>query len=341
MLIARSKINTLVTFICFIVTTVILSVNAGQLNIQLENDSLFASDGNYTNGFSLAWESEPQLSHQLRLPRKMPKLSQLQYLIRLPINQTQSAWGMKISQRMWTPNNIKVIAPQSEERPYAGLLEIESHTADYGTQFSQKNWLAIGIIGPKSKADQVQMKVHSLTGSAQPQGWQYQIQDQITLQLAYEIDALLFRSHKFKGKLFTHNQWEISSYSHIALGNVNTEASLGLLYRWGTLLHKTFGRLSSHFGHIGNTTDVISTNNFTFYSRLQLGYRFNDLTIEGKLPYQSHVEIQNNQAKVAVGIHWTIDNYAITWSLNTYTRAYKRDNKSWHSYGSLTLSWTI
>lgn len=319
----------------------LLPVHAGQLNIQLENDGLFASDGNYTNGFSLAWESKPQLSHQYYLSTSMPKLSQLQHYIILPVTETHSAWGMKISQRMWTPNDISVREPQSDDRPYAGLLEIESHTADYGTKFAQKSWLALGVMGPKSKTEYMQTKVHALIGSTTPLGWQYQVQEQVTLQLAYELDALLFRTKIYRSKFSDNNQWEVSTYSHLSLGNFNTEASLGLLFRWGIGLNNTFGRLSSHFGHTGNTTQVISTNNFTVYSRFQLGYRFNDLTIEGELPYESNVDIEHNQAKALIGVRWTIDDYAITWSLNSYSRAYNKDSNSWHSYGSLTLSCAI
>jgi len=314
---------------------------AGQLNILLENDGLFANDGNYTNGFSFGWESKALLSHQQYLPATIPLFFQLQHHLRLPINQSHTAWGMNISQRMWTPNKISSMEAQNNERPYAGFLQIESHLAEYSTKFSQKNWLSLGIIGPKSKAEQVQTKVHSFSDYTPPNGWQYQVQEQVTLQLAYEVDALLFRSSKLPGNLFNHNQWEASSYSHIALGNFNTEASLGLLFRWGTMLNKTFGRLSSHFGHIGNTTDVISSNNFTAYSRLQLGYRFSDLTIEGRLPYESDITIEPKQAKATIGVNWTINNYAITWSLNSYTRSYHSDKKSWHSYASLTLSCAI
>ena len=271
----------------------------------------------------------------------MPIFFRWQHHLRLPITKTHNAWGMKISQRMWTPNDIRVLASQSDDRPYAGLLEIESHTVDYGPKFTQKSWLTLGITGPKSKAEYMQTKVHALIGSTSPLGWQYQVQEKITVQFAYEIDTLIFRSSKVQKKLSDRKLWEVSSYSHIALGNFNSEASLGLLLRWGTQLNNTFGRLSSHFGHLGNTTQVTQTSNFTVYSRLQLGYRFNDLTIEGKLPYASHVTIEHNQAKAVIGINWTIDDYAIIWSLNSYTRAYSSDNKSWHSYGSLTLSYAI
>lgn len=242
----------------------------------------------------------------------MPLFFQLQHTLRLPIAQTYNAWGLKLSQRMWTPNKIKLAEPQSNDRPYAGLLELESHSADYGPRFAQKNWLAIGVIGKNSRAEQVQKKVHATTGSISPQGWQHQVEDQVTFQLAHEFDALLFRAAKYRGKVFPQSQWEVSSFSHLALGNFNTEVSLGLLFRWGTMLNSTFGRLSSHFGHIGNTTQVTQTSIVTIYSRMQIGYRFNDLSIEGDLPYESQIDIQNQPTKLALGVNWTVDNYAIT-----------------------------
>lgn len=336
-----------IAFIIILSSVIVLfPVKAGQLNIQLENDGLVANDGNYTNGFALGWESKPILGQQHKLSASMPLFFQLQHSFRLPVSQAHSAWGVKLSQRMWTPNEIEFTEPQIDDRPYAGLLELESHTADYGPRFAQKNWLTIGIMGPSSRAEQVQKKVHSIIGSTYPHGWQHQIQNQVTLQLAYEVDALLYRAKrhrakKYQGPLFTNNQWEISSYSYIALGNLSTEASLGLLLRWGGMLNKTFGRLSSHFGHIGNVTEVIRTSNLIVFSKMQIGYRFNDLSIEGNLPYESEIDIQHKQAKLALGINWTVKDLSITWSLNSYTRAFVTDTKYWYSYGSLTLSCAI
>jgi len=341
MLIAHYYKNRLIPYIFFILISTMLSAQAGQLNVQFENDGIFANDGNYTNGFSLAWESKPELVKLDSPPEHMPILFQWQYIIRLPLTQTESAWGMKMSQRIWTPNNIRIVTLQSLQRPYAGLFEIESHTAEYGPTFAQKNWLALGVTGVKSKAEYVQTKVHDIIGSTPPLGWEFQVEEQVTFQFSYEVDALLFRSKAYRSTYLDNNQWEVSSYSHLSLGNFNTEASAGLLVKWGTGLLNTFGRLSSHFGHTGNTTQVNSKDNFSIYSRFQLGYRFSDLTIEGELPYVSHLDIKHQQAKAVLGMQWTIDNYAISWSLNSYTRAYKSDDKSWYSYGSLTLSCTL
>ena len=341
-LLSENKFTTLLFKIILLGLLSFSSVTySGQLSIQLENDSIFAIDGNYTNGFSLGWESKALLNHQRHVSTQMPLLSQWQHAMSLPISQTHSAWGLKLSQRMWTPNKIDLNGQQSNDRPYAGLLELESHTADYGPNFTQKNWFALGVIGPESKAAKIQVKVHELTGSPTPRGWHNQVQTQITMQLAYEIDALLFRTKKYPNKLFSNNQWELSSYSHLALGNFNTDASLGLLVRWGTMLNRTFGRLSSHYAHLGNITQDLGPSTFCLYSRVQLGYRFSDLSIEGQLPYDSRVNITHKQAKAALGLSWTVNNYAITWSLNSYSREFITDKKSWHSYGSLTLSYGL
>ena len=315
-----------------------LPVQAGQLSIQFENDGLFASDGNYTNGFALAWESKTLQNYQPQYKSSMPLLFQWQHSMRFPLNKNKSAWGVKVSQRMWTPNDIGITGSQNNDRPYVGLVELESHTADYGSFFSQKNWLALGVIGPKARAERVQTKVHQVTGSTIPQGWQYQVEEQITAQFAYEVDSLFYRNRKYRGKYFTNSQWEVSGFSHVALGNLNTQASLGLLFRWGTMLPNSFGRLSSHFGHIGNLTEALHGSHLTTYVRLGLGYRFNDLSIEGSLPYDSLIELQHKQATASIGFSWALEDFALTWSLNSYTRAYHSDIKPWHSYGSLTLS---
>ncbi|GAW97863.1 MULTISPECIES: lipid A deacylase LpxR family protein [Colwellia] len=335
---SSKKVYCPVYFLLTILSVVLIPAQAGQLSVQFDNDGLFTSDGNYTNGFSLAWESKALRQYHQHLSSSMPIWLQWQHGMRFPVNKNQTAWGVKVSQRMWTPNDIGKMNYQSNDRPYVGLVELESHTANYSPNFAQKNWLAVGVIGPKARAEKIQTKVHQITGSTIPQGWQYQVEEQVTAQFAYEVDSLWYRKQKYQGTYFTDWQWEVSGFSHISLGNLNTQASLGFLFRWGTMLANTFGRLSNHFGHIGNITQALDGSNLTTFARLGLGYRFNDLSIEGSLPYESSVELKNTQAKACLGFTWTQENFALTWSLNGYTRAYHSDIKPWHTYGSLTLS---
>jgi len=307
-------------------------VYASQFHFQIENDVTFGEDGNYSNGMILGWEStatsfEPKDSVGFH-----------NWLQRLFVAQknAEQAWGLKMSQRMWTPNEINIAEAQPKDRPYAGFLEFEQHAALYGNDIAQKNWFSIGIIGPASGTEQLQGFIHKIIGASTPLGWQHQIENTATIQVAYEIDYLLLRdSAPF------NSQWEISSFSHNALANVRSEINAGLTMRWGKNLGQSFGRLSSHFGHVGNLTDGSKPQTLLFYTRLQAGYRFNDLTIEGDLPYHSEVEYNPKLASASTGLSYYFSGGSVTWSFNVFTKEYLTDSKDWHGYGLLQFAWSI
>ncbi|WP_269970700.1 MULTISPECIES: lipid A deacylase LpxR family protein [unclassified Shewanella] len=249
--------------------------------------------------------------------------------------------GLKLSQQMWTPAEIELEAPQSTDRPYAGYLAIESHTVHYGNKWALKNWFSLGVIGPASGAQQVQEFVHKITGSSPPLGWQYQIENQVTLQLAYELDGLLLRRDAFNNAFVGQTQWELSGFSHTQAGNFRTETDLGLTLRWGNNLEDSFGRLSQHRGHMGNLTSTSNRNTFILYSRAFVGYRFNDLSLAGSLPYESDLKLENKQAGFTTGIIWSQPTWSVGWSFNTYTKEHQADSAKWHGYGSLLFSWYL
>jgi hypothetical protein len=308
------------------------AVNASQFHFQLENDVTFGEDGNYSNGMIFGWESDAILA---TANNPIALHNWLQGLLAAQQN-SQQAWGLKVSQRMWTPDEIKIAEPQPYDRPYAGYLEFEQHVALYSSYIAQKSWLALGIMGPASGTEQLQGSIHKVIGASTPLGWQHQVENTATIQLAYEIDYLLLRNPA----LF-NSQWEVSTYSHNALGNVRSELSAGLTLRWGTNLEQSFGRLSSHFGHVGNLSDGSMPQSLLFYTRLQGGYRFNDLTIDGNLPYESNVEFTPQQASASTGLSYYFSGGSVTWSFNVYSKEYLTDNKRWHGYGLLQVAWSI
>jgi len=308
------------------------AVNASQFHFQLENDVTFGEDGNYSNGMIFGWESKALSFNPDDL---VGAHNWLQNLLPTQHNAVQT-WGLKVSQRMWTPDEIKISEAQPNDRPYAGFLEFEQHTAVYGSAIAQKAWLALGVIGPASGTEQLQGSIHKIIGASTPLGWQHQIENTATIQLAYEIDYVLLRN-----PAPFNSQWEVSTFSHNALGNVRSELNAGLTLRWGTNLEQSFGRLSSHFGHVGNLTDGSKPQSLLFYTRLQGGYRFNDLTIDGSLPYESNVEFSPQQASASTGLSYYFSGGSVTWSFNVYSKEYLTDDKRWHGYGLLQFAWSI
>jgi hypothetical protein len=318
---------------CFIVSFLFSPLTyASQFHFQLENDVTFGEDGNYSNGMILGWESTA-LSYHKESPINAKNWLQL---LSFPLQNSQHAWGLKVSQRMWTPDEIKIAEAQPYDRPYAGLLEIEQHSALYNSNIAQKTWLAIGVTGPASGTEKLQGSIHKLLGASEPLGWQYQIENQATIQLAYEIDYLLIRQ-----PAPFNSQWEISTFNHNAIGNIRSDIDVGLTFRWGVNLEKSFGRLSSHFGHTGDLTTNATPQTLLFFTRLQAGYRFNDMTIDGKLPYESEVEFNAQKASAATGLSYYFSGGAVTWSFNVYNKEYLTDSKQWHGYGLLQFSWLM
>jgi len=304
---------------------------AGQFYLQLENDVTFGEDGNYSNGLIVGWESKARTGNNLG-----SVLGQWQNKLSFSQANANMAWGAKVSQRMWTPDEIKVIEAQPNDRPYAGFLEIEHHTAIYSSDLAQKNWLSLGVIGPASGTEQLQGFIHGHIGASTPEGWSHQIENQLTVQVGYEIDYLLLR----KPAPF-NSEWEISTFSHNTLSNLRSDVDLGLTLRWGNSLADSFGRLSNHFGHTGNMLSNGKESSLSVYSRIGLGYRFNDLTIDGDLPYESQVALNQHRASAVIGAIYTYTDLSVTWSFNFYNKEYHSDVKSWHGYGLLQFSWLM
>lgn len=311
-------------------------VNAGQWHLQVDNDFVFSDDGNYTNGLMLGWESAPQQDlNNTASPIRWQSVFSFEQ------SDAEQAWGIKLTQQMWTPGEIEIDRPQPYDRPYAGYLAIESHTATYGERWAQKNWLSIGVIGPASGTEQLQKVFHKLTPSSTPNGWQHQIENQLTVQIAYEVDALILRREAFNNAFTGETQWDLSGLSHSQIGNFRSETDLGLTFRWGTNLADSFGRLSLHDGQFGNISATAKSSNWMLFSRAYIGYRFNDQTIDGSLPYDSYVELENNQAGVTAGFIWSHPSWSLAWNFNAYTKEYQSDSDKWHGYGSLIISWRL
>ncbi|WP_028866206.1 lipid A deacylase LpxR family protein [Psychromonas aquimarina] len=304
-------------------------VYAGQWFMQIDNDAAFGDDGNYSSGLTIGWENTPAPTLN-----KAPGFMRRQSLFSFTQTETEQTWGLKLTQQMWTPAEIAIEAPQPYDRPFAGYLAVESHTAAYSSSLAQKNWLSLGVVGPASGTQEVQEVVHEIIGSSSPLGWHNQIENQLTVQLGYEVETLLFRQDFASG-----SQWELSGFSHSQLGNFRSETDLGLTLRWGTNLPNSFGRLSSHSGQYGNLSATTESGSFFLYSRAYIGYRFNDLTLQGSLPYDSYVELENKQAALVVGVIWAHPGWSVAWSFNTYTREYQSDPGRHHGYGSLIFSW--
>jgi hypothetical protein len=178
-----------------------------------ENDLLAGNDRFYTDGVAFGVSQTG--------PSWMDPFAD-----RLPWGEGRRTVGYDVAQAMFTPDDQDLAVPDPDDRPYAGILamgltlHVEKEHSYHGLKF------VTGVIGPASLAEETQDMVHDLVGADKSQGWDYQLHDELILNLAYEY------RHKFQlaGK---SDPWGVQALPLAGgwLGNMLIQGQAGVLVR--------------------------------------------------------------------------------------------------------------
>lgn len=148
-----------------------------ELVLTIDNDIFLFDDYYYTAGQDIVYRRwvrpERALHKKFNKPGQTPSNVLVTY-----------RYGNKI----FTPKEIKYRTPRNMDRPYAGW--------NYGnfsvTRLKGKSTVSqmeaeVGLIGRISGMGQIQQWWHNETGFPTPRGWDYQIADEVVLNLNYQI----------------------------------------------------------------------------------------------------------------------------------------------------------
>jgi hypothetical protein len=203
--------------------------NRGAISFTLENDLFAGTDRYYTSGFVLAWRSstyDPPSWLEFLTARGNPLF---------PEGGTPR-WGLAFGQKIFTPADIERRNPDPLDRPYAGwlygALSLTSYTA---SQYGGLE-LQIGVVGPSALGEQTQNNVHDFMNIDRALGWDYQLKDEPGVNL---IAYRQWRQNWASG--FDGISVGIVPNVAVSLGNVQTYASGGMLFRFGDALETDFG----------------------------------------------------------------------------------------------------
>jgi len=149
---------------------------------------------------------------------------------------------------MYTPRNTSARRLLRNDRPYAGWLYAGAMFANVerlqdGPQGDSMNsWeLDVGVIGPSSRAEQLQRALHAFGGSNEPKGWENQLNDEVGIVLSYN-----YRKRLLAGLTATGHEWDAIGGLGIDLGNVRTLGSASAMLRFGHDLPRDFGVNTIH-----------------------------------------------------------------------------------------------
>ncbi|MDF2153642.1 lipid A deacylase LpxR family protein [Vibrio sp. CAU 1672] len=305
-----------------------LASTSSTLSFTLDNDGIFGVDQDYTNGIFFTYATG----------QLIPQAEWSWFTLSNPHQSNIDKFEFVLGHKMWTPSDISAAEPLANDRPYAGFLHTElnylSLTADKAVRYN----LTMGATGESSLSDKAQNLVHSITGSTDPQGWDYQIDDTFAFSVGYRAFNKLMRSEE------RETQWEITNINDINAGNFRSDISQGVMFRWGTNLANSLGAANisvespfsaSMLGRDGESWFV--------FTGFEGRYRFNDLTIEGdrsgipepSKPYD--VTLEHWQASAVAGVTWYNQRFGASMTFTVKTPEYKESQTDVYGTGSLSL----
>jgi hypothetical protein len=149
---------------------------------------------------------------------------------------------LAIGQDMYTPEDITLAIPDPEDRPYAGWLHLSYRNAALTLNADRRDhldtWeLELGVVGPSSLADDLQIQIHEMVDAPRPSGWSNQLRDEPGFVLGYERRFRTWYHEHYLGPFST----DLIGLIGGRLGNVETSGRLGTTLRVGCNLPRHFG----------------------------------------------------------------------------------------------------
>ncbi|MPR32728.1 lipid A deacylase LpxR family protein [Salmonirosea aquatica] len=149
----------------------------GYFRFHYDNDffAMAKTDYYYTQGYSFEVGSP--------VFRKNP-LSK----ILLRFKESEPTYGLAFEHFGFTPTSIRSNEILVGDRPFAGVILLKSFATSVDKVHKQRlsSVLSTGMIGPAAFAGRMQATIHHWSGDVDPQGWQYQIRNDVAIN--YELN---------------------------------------------------------------------------------------------------------------------------------------------------------
>jgi len=314
---------TYITFSLFSISSESLAVDA--ITFTLDNDIFIASDDGYTNGAYGSW-------YYFDRGDKQPKASWLVWPLKWSMSDRNgeiSVDAYSIGQSMYTPKDILATNPDPNDIPYAGLLFLNNtYLTSYGT-YADSISTTIGIVGPASGAEGMQKWIHELSDSDIPQGWDYQLDNEVVFKLT--------RARMWRNWVSDNGHFDFLSVADIGIGTLESSINAGFTLRAGDQL--SVSHISGFLIPSRTSNFVAAKNGWFTYLMLGGSLMANQIIINGNTYRDSRsIELDNMHIVLTGGLAYSWDNLSIT--LAYADMSFTNDEiSSATRFGTLTVGW--
>lgn len=241
----------------------------------------------------------------------------------------------RIGQFMYMPRKIYVDEEEKVDRPFAGYLFGEyGNSLFYTNQSVLKKYVQIGFIGSNSFADRVQSGTHKLFHYTSFEEWDYQIKNDLGIQLYGMYSKPIL--HSIQNNTFDFN-WQ----SEAKIGTVFNSLSTTVVARIG------FKKLlpisdSNFYGASISRGKSLNETEFYFYMAPSFNIQFYDATIQGGLFNNDSpvtFDIKPFRFNGEAGLRYRKNNWNLSYAFVYRGKEVKFHRNIGYFYGSIMLSY--
>lgn len=289
-----------------------------ELGFVSDNDAYLAigQDQYYTNGLFLHFRRAAKINEN-----KNPKIS-------------KKIWELRFGQQMYNASSGYAPVKQLIDRPFAGYL-FGSYASNwlFTNEQSLKAEIQVGTIGKSSLAEKSQKLYHQAFGFYDIDGWEYQIQSKLGINI--KVSYLL----KLAGKL--SKKTDLSFPTTLSIGNYFSGLDAGLLFRTG--------KISPLNNSIATNSSISNKEAYPgelyFFLKPKLSWVAYNATISGSMlgkPGEDEVTFDSKPLVFSqeLGLAYSKERLDLGFSLIFKTKEIESNAKT-HQYGSIKVSYKL
>ncbi|MGJ3230944.1 MAG: lipid A deacylase LpxR family protein [Oceanicaulis sp.] len=199
----------------------------GMVSVVVENDLFGGTDRNYTNGLRAEWVRPAEES-----PDWLRRAARLQPFVDL--DGVTFRDGFAVSHTLYTPRDITLANPPADDHPYAAHLSFQWFATAAEPDAENTILIDVGVIGPSAGGEFIQEGWHQLIDGDEPNGWDYQLKNEIVFALAGQ------RVARHPGPSLGGLETDAVTHAGLTLGTLRTSISAGATLRAGFGLDQAF-----------------------------------------------------------------------------------------------------
>jgi lipid A 3-O-deacylase len=271
------------------------------------------SDDGYTSGLGYAWGYAGfNEFDDSNTPGWIQWLSEDLYISTMP--DKRRAITYQIFQAITNPTDSDTSELQPDDYPYAGTLTWKVTQYAIDDKVTDTVSLLLGAVGPVSGAEPAQKLVHELTDSVDPQGWDNQLNNEPLFQLGAGRKWRLL-----DGNITGRTDYDVITAVEGTVGNLSSNADIGVTFRFGTELLKTYPVASLLPAREVNPMTGSAVGNYYVFLSLLGRYQANNIIIDGNSgtfddDNNSDLDLEHGQNFVSAGFAVSFRSWSLFFS---------------------------